>query len=58
MKARRELRQRINAKEAEIELEEGQPLQKTNSLLDPMSAKRRRTAKREKEAESFLRRDS
>ncbi len=54
----RELRQRTNAKEAEVELEETKLLEKLKPLPDRTSGKRPRSAKKQKEAKSRLRRDS
>lgn len=54
----REIQQRINAKEAEIESEETKLLQKSKPLPDRTSGKLRRPAKKQREAKSRLRRDS
>jgi hypothetical protein len=54
----REIRQRINAKEAEIELEETKLLQKSTPLPDRTSGTLRRAAKKQKEVKGRLRRDS
>lgn len=54
----REIRQRINAKEAEVELEETKLLQKTKPLPDRTTGKRLRVAKKQTEAKSRPRRDS
>jgi hypothetical protein len=54
----REIRQRVNAREAEIELEETKLLQKSQPAAERISDKRYRAIKKQKEAKSRPRRSS